>query len=95
MMRFIRGSVGYPEAAYVHLMGYDAGYYGYLWSKVMAQDMFTRFEKEGVLNPKTGMAYRHIVLEPGGLREPGELLQEFLGRPLNYDAFYRDIGIEK
>jgi thimet oligopeptidase len=53
---------GYPEASFPHLMGYDAGYYGYLWSRVMAQDMFTRFEKEGVLNPKTGMAYRHLVL---------------------------------
>jgi Zn-dependent oligopeptidase len=87
---------GYPEASFGHLMsGYDAGYYGYLWSRVLAQDLFTRFNKEGLLSPTTGMAYRRIVLEPGGVKEPDELLQDFLGRPLNYDAFYEDIGISK
>jgi thimet oligopeptidase len=89
-------SYGYPEAAFGHLMsGYDAGYYGYLWSRVLAQDLFTRFNKEGLLSPSTGMAYRRTVLEPGGMREPDELLQDFLGRPLNYDAFYEDLGIKK
>lgn len=87
---------GIPEANFGHLMGgYDAGYYGYLWSRVYAQDLFTRFEKEGILSPKTGAAYRRLILEPGGLREPDELLQAFLGRPLDYEAFYRDMGIQK
>ena len=41
-----------PEASFGHLMGgYEAGYYGYLWAKVYAQDMFTRFERQGVLDP--------------------------------------------
>lgn len=84
----------YPVASFGHIMGgYDAGYYGYLWSKAYAQDLFTRFEKDGVMSQSVGMAYRHDILEPGGLREPDALLQSFLGRPLNYDAFYRDLGI--
>jgi thimet oligopeptidase len=84
----------YPAASFGHLMsGYDAGYYGYLWSKAYAQDLFTRFENEGVMSRSAGMAYRHEILEPGAVREPDALLQTFLGRPLNYDAFYRDLGI--
>ena len=84
----------YPAASFGHLMGgYDAGYYGYLWSKAYAQDLFTRFEKDGVMSASAGMAYRHDILEPGGVREPDALLESFLGRPLNYDAFYRDLGI--
>ena len=84
----------YPAASFSHLMeGYDAGYYGYLWSKAYAQDLFTRFEKDGVMSASAGMAYRRDILEPGGIREPDALLQSFLGRPLNYDAFYRDLGI--
>jgi thimet oligopeptidase len=83
-----------PAAAFGHLMGgYDAGYYGYLWSKVYAQDLFTRFAKEGVMNPKVGRAYRTIILAPGATEEPDTLLQRFLGRPLSYDAFFAEMGI--
>ena len=49
----------YPEgthfqAGFGHLFGYDAGYYGYLWSRVFGDDMFTRFEAAGVLDRATG-----------------------------------------
>ncbi len=85
----------YPEAAFGHLMGgYDAGYYGYLWSKVYAEDMFSRFAKEGLLDPVTGRAYREDVLAPGASEEPGVLVERFLGRPVDYGAFYRSIGVE-
>lgn len=84
----------HPEAGFGHIMGgYDAGYYGYLWSKVYAQDIFTRFQKEGLENPIVGMAYRKDILEPGATVEPDVLVQNFLGRPMNPDAFYEDLGI--
>jgi thimet oligopeptidase len=83
-----------PAAGFGHMMsGYDAGYYGYLWSLVYAQDLFTRFEKDGVMNTKTGRAYRDLILAPGATEEPDVLLQRFLGRPLSYDAFFRAVGI--
>lgn len=77
-----------------HLMGgYDAGYYGYLWSEVYAADMFTRFESEGILNPKTGGDYRKSILEQGNARDPMELLKKFLGREPNSKAFFKHLGI--
>jgi thimet oligopeptidase len=83
-----------PQAGFGHLMGgYDSGYYGYLWSEVYAQDMFTRFEKEGLLNPKTGADYRAWILEKGGALEPMDLIRGFLGRAPNEEAFYRSLGL--
>lgn len=85
----------YPEAAFGHLMGgYDAGYYGYLWSKVYAQDMFSEFKKAGLDNPAVGMRYRQQILVPGGSEEPDVLLKRFLGREVSYDPFYEDLGLK-
>jgi thimet oligopeptidase len=83
-----------PEAGFGHLMsGYDAGYYGYLWSLVYAQDMFSVFQKGGLEDPATGMHYRKEILEPGALVEPDVLLHKFLGRDVSYEPFYKYIGV--
>ncbi len=80
-------------AGWGHLMGYDAGYYGYMWSLVYAADIFTRFEKEGILNPKTGMEYRNWILEQGSSQDEMSLVEGFLGRSVSNDAFLRDKGL--
>ena len=72
--------------------GYDAGYYGYLWSRVYAEDMFSRFKKEGALNPKTGRDYRQWILEKGSSMEEIDLVRGFLGRKPNNKAFIKSIG---
>jgi thimet oligopeptidase len=83
-----------PEANFGHIMGgYEAGYYAYLWAKLYSQDMFTRFSREGVLNPATGRAYRNLILAPAGTEEPDTLVQGFLGRPMSDAAFYRELGL--
>ena len=95
--------MGFPEdpgshfaGTFGHMMGgYDGGYYGYLWSEVYAADMFTRFQKEGVLNPKTGREYRDIILAKGRTVEPMDLLRQFLGREPSEEAFLKLIGIKK
>ena len=70
-----------------HLYGYSALYYTYTWSKVIAKDMFTRFVKEGVFNPATARAYRDTVLAPGSSKDAADMIQNFLGRPHNAEAF--------
>jgi thimet oligopeptidase len=83
----------YPEGTFLlsgfgHPMGgYDAGYYGYLWSEVIGDDLFSRFEREGVTSPQVGADYRREILEMNGTRPAAELVHNFLGRDSNPDAW--------
>lgn len=60
--------------------GYDAGFYIYKWSEVLSAEAFTRFQKEGVMNPATGAAYRKAILDSGGSRPAAEQFHDFIGR---------------
>ncbi|MFA5247105.1 MAG: M3 family metallopeptidase [Candidatus Micrarchaeia archaeon] len=82
-------------ATFGHMMGgYDAGYYSYAWSRVYAIDCFAQFEKEGLFNSTTGMRYRKWILEKGDLQGGDKLLEGFLGRPANTDAFYKTLNLD-
>ncbi|MDQ3292413.1 MAG: Zn-dependent oligopeptidase [Bacteroidota bacterium] len=83
----------YMQAAFGHLTGYGAGYYGYMWSKVYAEDMFSVFEKNGVMDQKTGLRYRNIILANGSSRDEYEQVKEFLGRDPNQEAFLKSLGL--
>jgi Zn-dependent oligopeptidase len=84
----------FPEASFEHLMsGYEGGYYGYLYSKVYAQDMFTAFQAGGLESPVVGARYRNDILAPARSEEPDDEVRAFLGRPMSPDAFYRQLGI--
>jgi thimet oligopeptidase len=85
--------LGYIEgtkfpASFGHLAGgYAAGYYGYLWSLVVAMDLRTAFTADK-LDPAVGMRYRKTVLANGGQQPPQDLVREFLGRETNSKAFF-------
>jgi thimet oligopeptidase len=80
------------QSGFGHLFGYDAGYYGYLWSEVFGDDMYTRFEADP-LDASVGREYRRTVLERGGSVDGNVMVREFLGREPRSEAFLRGIGL--
>lgn len=89
----------YPEGShficsFTHLNGYAANYYGYQWSKVYAQDMFSVFKKKGVMDKATGIRYRKIILENGSTKPEIKIVEEFLGRKSNNKAYLESIGVK-
>lgn len=81
------------EAGFGHLNGYAAGYYGYLWAKVFAEDMFSVFEENGIMDQETGLKLKKVVLERGSTIDEMEIVKEFLGREPNEKAFLKSIGL--
>ena len=75
-----------------HLMnGYGAGYYGYMWSEVLALDMLSRYNGN-LMDPVVGKRYRDKILSKGSELTGGELVRGFLGRAPNSKAFFDEIS---
>ncbi len=70
-----------------HLDGYSSAYYTYMWSLVIAKDMFSAFDRDDLFDPEVAGAYRDKVLAPGGRRDAADLVEDFLGRPYTFDAY--------
>src|SRR5712691_1622533 len=81
----------HPEASFTHLVGYEAAFYTYLWSAVIAEDVLSQF-KSGLMDPVTARAYRRAVLDPGRSRPAGASIEQFLGRPFRLDAWAAKLG---
>ena len=88
----------YPQASFGHIMSltdpYDVGYYVYAWSLVIAQDIFSRFEDEGLFNAELGAKLRKYIYTPGTVYDENEMVEQFLGRPYNDKAFLKSLGIK-
>ena len=74
-------------ASFGHLGGYSSGYYTYMWSLVIAKDLFSAFDPDDLYAVDVAARYRDRVLAPGGRRGAADLVADFLGRPFTFDAY--------
>lgn len=75
------------HCAFGHLDGYSSGYYTYMWSLVIAKDLFSAFDRDDLFAADVAFAYRDKVLAMGGRKDAADLVADFLGRPYSFDSW--------
>ena len=70
--------------------GYAAGYYGYMWAKVIALDLVSIFGAD-LMNQAIGRRMREMILSRGSEEPARSLVEQFLGRPVSSEAFFARI----
>lgn len=89
----------FPEGSafssrFTHIIaGYDSGYYGYLWSAAIVEDLVAVFNEstEGFYDADIGLKLRQEIFAPGASRDVNESVRQFLGRDWNSDAYMQKI----
>ncbi len=76
------------------LMSESSEGYAHLWDKVIAEDFYQQFVRQGLLEGDAGPHFRAAVLEPGGARPAADLVKEYLGRKQELTAFESWMGAE-
>ena len=86
----------YSSTYFAHTFsgGYDAGYYGYIWSEVLDADTVEWFREHGGLSREAGGRFARLVLGVGGAKDPLEAYREFRGRDAEVGPLLRRRGLE-
>ena len=82
---FVEGT--HFQTSFGHLDGYSAVYYTYMWSLVIAKDLFSQFDRANLLAAPVAYRYRDTILVPGGSKPAALLVRDFLGRPFDFKAW--------
>jgi thimet oligopeptidase len=75
------------HTAFGHLDDYSSGYYTYMWSLVIAKDLFSAFDADNLFDAEIAGRYRDRILAQGGRKDAADLVEDFLGRPFGFESF--------
>ena len=86
----------YRQAVFPHLAnpGYASAYYTYMWSLVIAKDLFSGFDARNLAAPGAARRYRETMFVPGSSKPASALVKDFLGRPFTFTAGERWLNLE-
>jgi thimet oligopeptidase len=84
---FVEGTHRQTSTTHLANRNYSSGYYTYMWSLVIAKDLFSKFDSKDLLAPAVARRFREKVLAPAGSKPAAALVEDFLGRPFNASAW--------
>lgn len=75
-------------------LGYDAGYYSYMWSGLLDADAYEAFRETGDLfNQEVARSFRENILERGGTGDVMQMYVDFRGREPVIEPLLRQRGL--
>jgi peptidyl-dipeptidase Dcp len=85
----------YRSSYFLHIWsnGYAAGYYAYLWTKMLEQDAYSWFEENGGLSRANGQRFRDMILSRGNTEDLGELFRRFRGHDPDIKPMQKGFGL--
>lgn len=85
----------YRSSYFLHIWGngYGAGYYAYLWTKMLEEDAFSWFEEHGGLKRANGQRFRDMILSRGNTEDYGKMFRDFRGHDPNIQPMQKALGL--
>ncbi len=85
----------YRSSYFLHIWGngYAAGYYAYLWTKMLEEDAYSWFEENGGLTRANGQRFRDMILSRGNTEDYGKMFLDFRGHDPNIEPMKKALGL--
>jgi peptidyl-dipeptidase Dcp len=85
----------YRSTYFQHIWGggYAAGYYAYSWTKMLAQDSYAWFEKNGGLTRANGQRFREMILSKGNAEDYNVMFKNFNGHVPDIKPLEKDLEL--
>jgi peptidyl-dipeptidase Dcp len=86
----------YRTSYFAHVWGggYSAGYYAYLWSRVLADDAYHWFVDHGGMTRDNAQRFRDMVLSRGNTEEMAKMYRDFRGADPSVEYLLEDDGLK-
>jgi peptidyl-dipeptidase Dcp len=85
----------YRSSYFLHIWanGYAAGYYAYLWTEMLDDDIFDWFERHGGLTRQNGQRLRDMILSRGHSLDYGPMFKAFTGKEPDIGPMLKHRGL--
>ena len=85
----------YRSSYFLHIWGngYSAGYYAYLWTEMLDDDVYSWFENHGGLTRENGQRFRDMILSKGNTENYNTMFYDFYGHKPDITPMLKDRGL--
>lgn len=86
----------YRSSYFLHIWGngYSAGYYAYQWTKMLDENAYSWFEKNGGLTRANGQRFRDMILSKGHTEDYATMFRAFYGKDPEVTPLLNGLGLD-